>query len=382
MKLSKELMKQIILLMCIAAALVLAVIYSGSIIKGLQLCVEMATPLIIGCAIAFVLNIPMTGLERNWPAEWNGKRANRLKRAASILLSLILVLGVINLLIALVVPSFTETVADVVRQMPKFLKHASHEVKNFELPGIGKLSKQGAILDTLSQNWNLIVNKITGFLNTGVTNVLSSTVEIVSGVVGTLVNVVIGFVFAIYILAQKERLARQFDSLFKAYLPSRSYSYVMNVLTLLDKNFNHFITGQCLDACILGTIFVVVLAIAKIPYALMIGVVIAFTALIPVVGAFIGCVFGAFLILMAAPGKLALFLVLFIVIQQLEGNLIYPRIVGNSVELPAIWVLAAIVVGGSLFGTIGMLIFIPLSSTLYTLLREDVHRRNIIKKEN
>lgn len=151
---------------------------------------------------------------------------------------------------------------------------------------------------------------------------------------------------------------------------------MLRVLGLLNGNFNSFITGQCLEAVILGTMFVIVLAVFRIPYALLIGVLIAFTALIPIVGAFIGCVVGAFLILVDNPAKAVVFVVIFLVLQQVEGNLIYPHVVGNSVGLPSVWVLVAVTLGGSLMGVAGMLLFIPLFSTAYTLFKDDVNMRN------
>ena len=178
---------------------------------------------------------------------------------------------------------------------------------------------------------------------------------------------------------QKETLANQGERLMHAYLPEKFYQQTRKVLKLLYKNFSSFISSQCLEAVILGSLFVIVMSIFGFPYAVLIGTLIAVTALVPIVGAFIGCAVGAFLILVEDPLLAVGFVVLFLVLQQLEGNLIYPRVVGNSVGLPAIWVLVAVSVGGSLFGVVGMLIFIPITSTVYTLLREDVNERNAKK---
>ncbi|MCI7249359.1 MAG: AI-2E family transporter, partial [Clostridiales bacterium] len=217
--------------------------------------------------------------------------------------------------------------------------------------------------------------KLAGFIQNGAGTLLGSTVHIVSSVVSTVVSGIIAFVFAIYVLAQKERLQRQSKRVLEAYVPEKYRNMILKVCGLLKTNFTNFITGQCLDALILGALFVIVLSVLRMPYALMIGVIIAFTALIPIVGAFLGCAVGVILILMVNPVKVLYFLIVFIILQQMEGKLIYPKIVGGSVGLPAIWVLVAIATGGSLFGVVGMLVFIPLVSTAYTLLKEDVNRR-------
>ena len=183
-------------------------------------------------------------------------------------------------------------------------------------------------------------------------------------------------IFAFYILSQKEKLENQTDRVLSAYLKESVYLNVKKVAGMLYKNFSSFISGQCLEAVILGCMFIVVMPVCGLPYAVLIGVLVAFTALIPIVGAFIGCAVGVFLILIEDPVKAFWFLILFLVIQQIEGNLIYPHVVGNSVGLPSIWVLVAVSVGGSMMGILGMLLFIPLAATIYALVREDVNRRN------
>ena len=195
------------------------------------------------------------------------------------------------------------------------------------------------------------------------------------GIVSAVFDFFISFEFALYVLAQKERLARQFSRLMKAYMPSKIWNGMCHVLPILYTNFRNFITCQCLEAVILGSMFVIFMTLFGMPYAVLIGVMISVTALIPIVGAFIGCILGAFLILIISPMQAVIFVIMFLILQQIEGNLIYPRVVGSSVGLPPLWVLVAVSVGGSLMGVSGMLIFIPLTSTVYTLLREGVRRR-------
>ena len=204
---------------------------------------------------------------------------------------------------------------------------------------------------------------------------LNSTVSVASGIISGIVNMVISFIFALYILAQKERLGDQGRRIISAYLPEAAGRKILEICSLLYRNFSSFITGQCVEAVILGAMFFVVMTVIRMPYALLVGCLIAVTALIPIVGAFIGCAVGAFLLLMISPMQALAFVVLFLVLQQVEGNLIYPHVVGSSVGLPSIWVLAAVSTGGSLMGVAGMLLFIPLTSVVYTLFRQLVYQR-------
>lgn len=372
---SKEKFRQIVLLMVIAAALVLVIIYSHQIFGALGVAVSIIMPFVAGGAIAFVLNIPMKQIENKLLGKWNNKYSEKLKRPVSIVLTLLFVVLLITILIATVVPQVGKAVADVAKQIPMFADRIMAIVSDLQqqYPEIGR---QSDILSQLEQNWDAIVNGVFSFMKNGFGDMLNSTIGIASGIVSRVASGFIAFIFSIYILAQKEKLGNQVNRIFKAFLPARVNEKIQRVCTLLSRNFTNFITGQCLEACILGSMFVVSMFIFRMPYAVMIGVLIAFTALIPIVGAFIGCVVGAFLILLVSPIKALGFVILFLVLQQIEGNLIYPRVVGSSVGLPAIWVLAAVTIGGSMFGIIGMLAFIPLVSTLYMLLRDEVNRRN------
>ena len=236
-------------------------------------------------------------------------------------------------------------------------------------------------LDFDSINWNSVLNGIVDFMKNGLGNVVTSTVMVASTIIGGVVNLFVALVFSFYILAQKEKLGDQLKRVMHAYFSQGLYERALEVASLANRNFSNFITGQCMEAVILGSMFVVSMAVFRFPYALLVGVLIAFTALIPIVGAFIGCFVGTFLIMVDDPIKAAWFLVLFIILQQVEGNLIYPHVVGNSVGLPSIWVLAAVTIGGSLMGVAGMLIFIPIVSTIYALLRDDVNQKNGRKRK-
>ncbi len=371
----KEKIRQVTHLMLLAAFLVLVLIYSEEVFQGIGFLFSILSPFVVGGVIAFVLNIPMRAIEEKLFAFWKGRSAGRLKRPVSLVLALVAVVLVITVVIGTVVPQVASTAAEVGKKIPGFLDRVIEELDRLtrQYP---ELARQVEKLEELEMNWEAILNSIFDFLKNGAGDVLNSTFSVASGIISGVVNTVISFIFALYILSQKERLGNQGRRILWAYLPEAVGSRILEICSLLYKNFSSFITGQCLEAVILGTMFVVSMSLFGMPYALMIGVLIAFTALIPIVGAFIGCVVGAFLILIDNPLMALWFVILFLILQQLEGNLIYPRVVGNSVGLPAIWVLMAVSVGGSLFGIAGMLFFIPLMSSCYALLRESVNKRN------
>lgn len=372
---SKEKIKQICLLMLLATGLILAVIYSDTIFKGIGVAFGIAAPFIVGGVIAFVLNIPMKSIEEKILGKWKGKVANSLKRPISMLLAIIFVVLIIGLVIVTVVPQIKSAANVLGQKIPAFINNVLIELEKLSKQ-YPQLEEQVAALEEIEVNWQSIGNTVIGFLKNGVGSMLTSTFSVASGIIGGVVNTVISFIFALYILSQKEKLADQGRRILSAYLPEKANTYALKVFSLAYKNFSKFITGQCLEAVILGVMFIVAMSLFRMPYAFMVGVLIAFTALIPVVGAFIGCAVGAFLILIENPIMALWFVVLFLVLQQLEGNLIYPKVVGNSVGLPSIWVLMAVSLGGSLFGVAGMLFFIPLLSTLYALFRESVNDRN------
>lgn len=374
----KQKVKSIRGLILFAAVVILGIIYSREVLNVLSLLVVFVKPFIVGAAIAFVLNILMSRIERICFSKADGGFIAKIKRPISICGSLLLIVLVVTLVVLIVFPQLGRTIKEIGMQIPVFLNEAYVWLEK-QFVAYPEILKQLGRLEEMEFDWNSIISAVAGFMTNGLGSVITSTFTVASSIVGGVVNAVIAFIFAFYILAQKEKLSDQFNRMLMAYFKKDIYTYVKKVLSLLHKNFSNFITGQCLEAVILGTMFFVVLTIFRFPYALLIGVLIAFTALIPIVGAFIGCAVGVFLIFMDDPMKALWFLVIFLVLQQLEGNLIYPKVVGNSVGLPSIWVLVAVSVGGSMMGVLGMLMFIPIVSTLYVLLREDINRRNAAK---
>lgn len=376
MEFSKEKLKQIRWLMVLAALLVLAIVYSSQVLAGIQFAFGIAKPFLYGGVIAFVLNIPMRALEEKALKRWNGKAAGKIKRPLCMVLTLVGVVLVVGLVGIIVIPQITVTAGELGRQFPKFMESVGTLLDNLakEYP---ELEQQVRRIEEIDINWETLIENVWNFLRNGAGDVISNTFSFASGIISGVVNGTIAFIFALYLLAWKERLADQGKRVMSAFLPEKVSQKVLQICALLYKNFSSFITGQCLEAVILGTMFVIAMSLFGMPYALLVGVLIAFTALIPIVGAFIGCVVGAFLILIDNPVQAAWFIVLFLVLQQIEGNLIYPRVVGNSVGLPSIWVLMAVSLGGSLFGVAGMLFFIPLMSSCYYLFKESVNARNV-----
>lgn len=375
MEFSREKIRQIRHLMILAAVLILAILYSDQVFQGISFLTGIFSPFLAGGAVAFVLNIPLKAFEEKMPGAWRRKSAQRIKRPLCIGLSIVSVALVIAVVVGTVAPQVASTASEIGKKIPAFTERVMEELDALARK-YPQLTKQIEKLDLEKVNWDSLLSSVLGFLKNGAGDMLTSTVSVASGIISGVVNSVISFIFALYILAQKEKLGSQGRRIISAYLPEKAGKKTLEIFGLLYKNFSSFITGQCLEAVILGTMFVISMSIFRMPYALMVGVLIAFTALIPIVGAFIGCFVGAFLIFIDNPLQALWFVILFLILQQIEGNLIYPRVVGNSVGLPAIWVLMAVSVGGSLFGIAGMLIFIPLMSTGYTLLKESVNRRN------
>lgn len=365
--------KEIMLLIVFAAVVCLGVIHFSTLLSMGKALIAMAKPFLIGGCIAFVINLPLKFLEERLLKRLPPK-VEKVRRPLSICLSFLFIAVVITLVVLTVIPQLGRTLAQLGQKIPVFLERTldQAEILVADYPEILAWVES---LEYQSLNWNSILTNTVNFLKSGVGSLLNSTFTVAGSLVGGLVSSLIALIFSLYILSQKEKLKSQLERIIHAYCKERIEQRILYVFGLLYQNFSKFITGQCTEAVILGLLFIVAMTIFGMPYALMIGVLIAFTALIPIVGAFVGCFVGAFLILVDDPVKALWFIIMFLVIQQLEGNLIYPKVVGNSVGLPSIWVLVAVSLGSSMFGVIGMLLFIPLFATAYTLLREDVNKR-------
>ena len=375
MELSKITIKKIRELIVFTAFLVVALWKFDVVLDVLKAMWKIIFPFVLGGAIAFVTNVPMSFLEKKIFKKQN-KAAEKLARPVSLLLTIVLVVGVIAVVMFGVIPQLTRTmgtlmmsIADFVPEMQRWIREFSHNNQE-----IMKLVNQLQFNSDQAIKWGISV------LGNGAGNMMNTTMSAVGSIVSGLATFFIAFSFACYVLFQKEKLHVQVRKVFFAFLPKQKADSILNVCSLTYRTFANFLTGQCLEAVILGSMFCVILSILRMPYALLIGVLIAFTALVPIFGAFIGCAVGTFLIFMVSSKQAVLFIIVFLVLQQIEGNLIYPHVVGESVGLPSIWVLAAVTIGGNLMGIVGMLIFIPLLSVFYTIFREFVYLR--LKKQH
>ena len=368
MDLNKKNMKNLMILIVFAVLVLVGVQRIENLAAGFVFLMRIVFPFILGGAMAFILNIPMHFLESRLFAKVKKKK---FVRPVSLVLSILFVVAILQIVLVVVIPEIAATFAGISKNIEAFLP----KLEQWLTEAFPDSEQLELWIESLEFNWDKILQSAVNFLKNGAGNVLSSTVTVAKTVINSLMNFFVGFVFACYILLQKEKLSVQVKKVLYAFLPRHAVEKTLQVAALSYKTFSSFVTGQCLEAVILGTMFFVSMSVLRFPYALLVGVLIAFTALIPIFGAFIGCVLGTFLILVSNPVQAIGFVILFFVLQQVEGNLIYPHVVGGSVGLPSIWVLVAVTVGGSLMGVVGMLIFIPLSSVLYALFKGWVHKR-------
>ena len=378
MDLSKMSIKKIRELIVFTALLVVALWKFDVVLGVLKTIWDIIFPFVLGGAIAFLTNVPMSFLEKKIfeNVKKKNKIVRKLKRPISLILTIVLVVGVIALVMFGVIPQLTRTMGTLVTSINDFIPQMQSWIGEFfhNNQEIMNLVDQIEFDPDQAIKWGI------SLLGNGAGNMMNTTMSAVGSIVSGVATFFIAFSFACYILFQKEKLHIQIRKVFFAFLPRQKADAFLKVCSLTYRTFANFLAGQCLEAVILGSMFVVTLSILRMPYALLIGILIAFTALIPIFGAFIGCAVGSFLIFMVNPQQAILFVIVFLVLQQIEGNLIYPHVAGESVGLPSIWVLAAVTIGGNLMGIVGMLVFIPLLSVLYTIFREFVYLR--LKKQN
>ena len=374
MKLDKETMKKLRELILFTIIILIALANYSLIFQAIRFVFGIIFPFLLGGAIAFVLNVPMSFFEElifgnKYLKE--KKIAKKLARPLSLILTIVVVIGIVVLVMFVVIPELGKTLLSLGMTIRTFIPEAQRFLEELFTDN----REIQTWLDNLNLNPERMINSAMTFLQNGAGNVLDSTVSAIGSIVSGVTTFAIAYVFSCYILLQKEKLRVQVRKAMYAFLSEKQVEWCLEVSALTAKSFSSFLTGQCLEALILGTMFFIAMTIFNMPYAMLVGVLIAFTALIPIFGAFIGCVIGAFLILMVDPFQALGFVIMFLVLQQIEGNLIYPKVVGSSVGLPSIWVLAAVTIGGSLMGVVGMLIFIPTVSVVYNLFRASVYKR-------
>lgn len=328
-------------------------------------------PFLVGACIAFILNVPMRAIERLL----KGIRNERGRRAIAILLTFLAMGLVVTGVVCLLIPQIEETALSIVQQMPAFFSRVEQMVKAFigQDPQFVQWLQDNTDLENL--NWAMLVEQSVDLAGNSVKKIFGGVVSAVGTVANGTLDAIFGIAFALYALASKETLARQGRKLLYAFLPESAADQTVRILRLTNSTFSNFISGQCLECIILGTMIAVSMLIFRMPYIPLISVLIAVTALVPLVGPFLGCMISAFFILVNDPMQAVWFLVMFLVIQQIEGNVIYPRVVGTSIGLPSMWVLVAVSIGGDMMGVAGMLLMIPLASVVYAIVREYTGKR-------
>lgn len=344
------------------------------VLTVLSLSFTLLRPFLVGGVIAYVLYLPIRAMERRIFAKWDHPKHWALRRTVCLIITLVLIAALLAAITLLVLPQLKQTVAIIVDSAPSVAQDVIGWANGLtaRFPQVNEFisSAMGVKI-----NWQSVVDTVIDFLKHGLRGVFSSTVSVVSGVFTVIVNAVIALVFSIYLLYNTEKLSMQCKKILFSYFRETVAQRVLYICRLTEKTFAGFVFGQCTEALVICLMFMLVLGILRMPYVLLISTLIGVTALIPIVGAFVGCVVGALLILVQNPMQAVWFVVAFLIVQQVEGNLIYPRVVGSHIELPPIWILVAVTVGGGLMGVVGMLLFIPLSSVLYTLLKESTARR-------
>lgn len=324
-------------------------------------------PFILGACLAFILNIPMTFFERKLLKKTRKKESGKGTRILSIIFAIMVILLVVILVVRLIVPELMEVFSLLIDKIPYYLEESTKFAEKY-------IENPDDIINIIQES-NIDIEGIKNQLKNIIPSMVTSSISVVRSIIGGVSTFIVSIIFAIYMLMDKEKLQRQATKILYAYTKKEKADKIIGVAKLSNNTFKKFFTVQCLEATILGTLCIVGMLILRIPYAVPVSVLVGVTALIPVVGAFIGIIVGVFLILAVKPIKALVFLIFVLILQQVEGNLIYPKVVGNTIGLPSMWVLFAVTVGGSVGGVLGMLIGVPVATILYTILKENVDKR-------
>ena len=371
MEISKKTLKNIFLVALGCIVLYWLLVETERVKGVLEIVKNVISPFFVGAAIAFIINVPMRSIEGALSKIKNAAA----RRSIAMLLTFVIVLLVIALVIWLLVPQLVETVNALIPKLYTFFTAMESSISEF-------LNSRPELMQWITDNtdfenldWASLAQKVISWVGNSLTTILSGAFLAIGSVTSLIMNLFISVVFAIYCLFQKENLARQGRKLLYAYLPEKFSDETIRILRLSNATFSNFLSGQCIEVCILGALFAISMAIFQMPYIPLVSVLVAVTAFIPIVGAWVGCILGAFLIFVANPLQAFWFVIMFLVIQQIENNMIYPKVVGTSIGLSGMWVLVAVSVGGNLMGVAGMVIMIPATSVLHTILRERTAKR-------
>ena len=350
----------------------LAIHYWSSLTGLIGVLFSAASALILGCVIAYVLNILMSFYEKHYFLKNRSKAVEKSRRVVCMLAAMLTLVAVVVLIIGLVLPELAACIRLLIAEIPVAIDSAVTWLEETGL--LATVMTEDAVASLMSINWQEKMTELISVLAAGVGGVAQVAVDAVSATVSGVAQFVIGLIFAIYLLIGKETLGGQVNRLMEHYLKPAWNEKIRYVVGIFDNSFHKFIVGQCIEAVVLGVLCIIGMTILRLPYAMMIGTLIGFTALIPVAGAYIGAGVGAFMILTVSPVQALIFLVFVVILQQLEGNLIYPKVVGSSIGLPGVWVLAAVTVGGGIMGITGMLLGVPTVAAVYQLIRNDLNK--------
>lgn len=367
----KKIDKMVLRYVLLIAGVVLGILYFKNIISILVDLWKVAFPLVLGCILAYILNLVLKNVEKFYFPKSKRKIVLQTRRMVSIIISLLLIIGILFFIIELVVPELIDAFSVLGKGIPVYFERA----RDWFLTNENQFPAVVDWIEGLQVDWNNMMKNIFDYATIGVSGILNSTVSFVTILTNGIINFCIAFIFAIYLLLSKEKIVCQVKMLAEAFINTKKLDQMKKILKTANETFSSFIVGQFTEAVILGILCTMGMLIFRFPYAPMIGTFVGATALIPVVGAYLGAAVGAFMILMVNPAKAVLFILFIIVLQQLEGNLIYPKVVGFSIGLPGIWVLAAVTIGGGLGGIIGMLLGVPTMATIYKILRVNVKSR-------
>lgn len=380
MELNSKNMKKILLIITFAILLYMGLNNFSKVTNVIKTIIGIISPFIIGMCIAFIVSVLLKFIEGKWDyifKKSKGSISQKIKRPICVVISFVIIIGLIFVLLFLVIPEVGRTIAEIAQTIPYYIE----KLEYFWNQMSSELENIYVNIPPMQINWKELGATVADFLTKGSMSIFNTTLGITTSIFNGILNLVIGFVFSIYLLFQKENLSRQTKKVLYAYMKEKRVESIITIARMANKTFSKFVTGQLTEAFIIGILCYIGMNIFSMPYATMVSALIGFTALIPLVGAFIGTAVGAFMIIMVDPMKALWFVIFIIVLQQLEGNLIYPRVVGKSVGLPGMWVLVAITIGGSILGIIGMLLSVPICSLLYALLRLSVNNR-LAKKES
>lgn len=365
----QSLFKKLLILITFTILLIAIVVrfdgLSSSFVKGLNV----MQPIILGAAIAFVLNRPFKFLFKFYTNSFKNKLTHQQVNSLALATTYLLFLGIIIALIAFVIPQFSQSIQLLYSNMDNYLKNLQYLVE--------QATTYLQINNLDLTRFEASIEKLPSVIGTSITGLLPGVYNFTTNLISSIVNIVLGLILSIYILSDKEHLKRQGSLLLETYIDKTIGRKILKTASVMNKTFGNFVIGQLTEACILGLLCFFGMLVLKFEYAVLISVLVGVTSLIPIVGAAIGLIPSIFILLLVNPSHALGFLIFIIVLMQFEGNLIYPRVVGGSIGLPSLWVLTSLIVGGGLFGILGMIIGIPMASVVYQLIKEDIQHRKM-----